>query len=144
MGEFHHNKQLEEIIMKLEPWAYVDGLNEAVVFYQEVFNAQISEEGTWKNDDGSYEICAFALDNGTTFNIAERNGSSAIEGVANTGNVMQMCMLFSKVEVPRLESAYEMLKDGGQVLTPLQGATWTSHTCDLIDKYGVRWCLMVW
>ena len=130
--------------MRLETWGYVDGINEAVAFYQKVFDAKISEEGTWKNDDGTYEICAFELDNGTSFSLAERKGESAIEGEVNTGNIMQMCMLFKKEELPKLEKAYEMLKDGAKILCPLKPVEWTSHTCDLIDKYGLRWCLMIW
>jgi len=125
-------------------WAYVDGLDEAVAFYQNVFDAKIKTEGTWKNDDGIYEICAFELDDGTSFSIAERKGESAIEGEVNTGNIMQLCMLYKKEDLPKLEQAYERLKDGANILTPLTSAAWTSHTCDLIDKYGLRWCLMVW
>ena len=130
--------------MKIEMWAYVDGLDEAVAFYQNVFDAKIKTEGTWKNDDGIYEICAFELDDGTSFSIAERKGESAIEGEVNTGNIMQLCMLYKKEDLPKLEQAYERLKDGANILTPLTSAAWTSHTCDLIDKYGLRWCLMVW
>jgi len=130
--------------MKLETWAYVDGLNEAVAFYQKAFDAKIKTEGTWKNEDGTYEICAFELDNGTSFSLAERKGESAIEGEANTGNIMQMCMLYKKDDLPKLEKAYELLKAGANVRHPLQSAEWTSHTCDLIDKYGLRWCLMIW
>ncbi|MCL2410177.1 MAG: VOC family protein [Treponema sp.] len=130
--------------MKLETWAYVDGIDEAVSFYQKVFGAKISTEGTWKNDNGTYEICAFELDDGTSFSLAERKGESAIEGEVNTGNIMQMCLLYKKEDLPKLEKAYELLKEGANIRHPLQSAAWTSHTCDLIDKYGLRWCLMVW
>ena len=130
--------------MKLEMWAYVDSLDEAAAFYQKAFGAKIKEDGTWKNDDGTYEICAFELDGGTSFSLAERKGESAIEGKVNTGNIMQMCMLYKKENLSKLEKAYEVLKDGAKILTPLKAAQWTSHTCDLIDKYGLRWCLMVW
>ena len=130
--------------MRLESWAYVDGIDEAVVFYQKVFGAKIMTEGTWKNDDGTYEICAFELDGGTSFSLAERKGEYAIEGEVNTGNIMQMCMLYKKEDSQKLEKAYEALKDGAKIITPLKSVEFTSHTCDLIDKYGLRWCLMVW
>ena len=130
--------------MKLEVFAYVDGIGEAIAFYQKVFNAKINEEGTWKNDDGTYEICSFELDGGTSFSLAERKGESAIEGEVNTGNIMQLCMLYKKEDLAKLEKAYELLKDGADIRWPLQSKEWTSHTCDLIDKYGLRWCLMVW
>ena len=133
-----------EIKMRLETWTYVDSLDEAVIFYQKAFGAKIRRDGTWKNDDGTYEICQFEFDDTTTFSLAERKGESAIEGDVNTGNIMQMCMLYKKDELATLESAYEVLKDGAKVITPLKSAEWTSHTCDLIDKYGLRWCLMIW
>ena len=130
--------------MTLEMFAYVDGIDEAAAFYQKAFDAKIKEDGTWRNDDGRYEICAFELDSGTSFSLAERKGEFAIEGAVNTGNIMQMCMLYKKEDAPKLEKAYEVLKDGATILYPLKSVDFTSHTCDLIDKYGLRWCLMVW
>ena len=130
--------------MKLEVFAYVDGIDEAVVFYQKAFDAKIKTDGTWKNADGTYEICAFELDDGTSFSLAERKGEFAIEGDINTGNIMQMCILYKKEDSQKLEKAYELLKDGAKIMMPLKSVEFTSHTCDLIDKYGLRWCLMVW
>ena len=130
--------------MKLEVFAYVSGLDDAVVFYQNVFEAKIRTDSTWKNDDGTYEICAFELDNDAFFSLAERKGEYAIEGDINTGNIMQIVMLYTKEDSSKLEKAYEKLKDGATILMPLKSVDFTSHTCDLIDKYGLRWCLMVW
>ncbi|MCL2445812.1 MAG: VOC family protein [Oscillospiraceae bacterium] len=130
--------------MKLEVFAYVDGLEEAVVFYQSVFGAKINPNNSFKNDDGSYEICSFMLDDGNSFSLAERKGESAIEGEANTGNIIQLCMHYKKGDLSKLEKAYALLSDGANIRWPLQPKEWTSHTCDLIDKYGLRWCLMVW
>ena len=131
--------------MKLEVFAYVDGIDEAAVFYQNAFDAKIrTDNSTWKNDDGTYEICAFELDNGTSFSLAERKGEFAVEGDINTGNIMQMVMLYKKGDSSKLEKAYEILKDGAKIIMPLKSVEFTSHTCDIIDKYGLRWCLMVW
>ena len=130
--------------MKLQVFTYVDGIDQAVAFYQKAFDATIKEN--WKKPDGTYELCELGLSRGVSFWIAERKGISAIEGEVNTGNIMQMCIRYSDSEedIAKLEKAYEMLKeDALQILHPLQSATWTSHTCDLIDKYGSRWCLMV-
>jgi PhnB protein len=130
--------------MKLETWAYVDGLDEAIVFYQNVFGAKIKEDGTWKNEDGTYQICAFELGAETSFSLAERKGVDAIEGIVNTGNIMQLVMLYKPEDVAKLEKAYTLLKVGAEIRMELQALEFTSHSCDLIDKYGVRWCLMVW
>jgi PhnB protein len=53
-------------------------------------------------------------------------------------------MLYKKDDSQKLEKTYEMLKDGAKIIIPLKSVEFTSHTCDLIDKYGLRWCLMVW
>ena len=128
--------------MKLQVFAYVDGIDEAVTYYQKVFDATIGEN--FKNKDGTYSLCELRLSRGVSFWVAERKGISAIEGEVNTGNIMQMCIRYNKLDIPKLEKAYEMLKkDAILVKWELMKAAWTSHTCDLIDKYGLRWCLMV-
>jgi len=130
--------------MRLATWSYVDELDNAVKFYQEVFGAKIKENEVWKKPDGTYFICTFELDGGGTFSLAAREGKDAIEGKANTGNIMQLCMYYRKNELDKLENAYAKLIVGAEIRTPLESSEFTSHTCDLIDKYGVRWCLMVW
>jgi len=127
--------------MKLKMFNYVDGLQEAVAYYQKVFDAAIGEN--WKNADGAYELCELRLSRGTSFWLAERKGESAIEGEVNTGNIMQLCLLYDKGDEAKLEKAYNIIKDGAKLLWPLMSAEWTTHTCDLIDKYGLRWCLMI-
>jgi len=129
--------------LSLKMFCYVDGLDEAVAFYQKVFDAEIGENA--KNPDGTYEWCEIGLGNGESFYLAERQGEWVIEGAVNTGNIMQMNLRYSKESLKKLEKDYEKLIEGANVLHPLQsGEPLTSHTCDLIDKYGLRWCLMIW
>ncbi|MCL2586644.1 MAG: VOC family protein [Firmicutes bacterium] len=128
--------------MKLQMFTYVDGIDEAVAYYQKVFDATFGE--TFMRKDGGYELVELRLSRGVSFWLAERKGDSAIEGPVNTGNIMQMCIRYDKSDVAKLEKAYKMLKaDALEVKWELMKAAWTSHTCDLIDKYGLRWCLMV-
>jgi len=128
--------------MKLKMFTYVDGIDGAVGFYLKVFDAAIGEN--WKNKDGKYELCELRISKGTSFWVAERKGVSAIEGEVNTGNIMQMCLMYDKGDEAKLEKAYEMLKQSAlNLIHPLQSAPWTSHSCDLIDKYGLRWCIMI-
>ncbi|MCL2370042.1 MAG: VOC family protein [Firmicutes bacterium] len=127
--------------MKLKMFTYVDGIDEAVAYYQKVFDATIGEN--WKHKDGKYELCKLKISKGTSFWVAERKGVSAIEGEVNTGNIMQMCLMYDKGDEAQLEKAYNIIKEGANVIHPLQSVPWTSHSCDLIDKYGLRWCLMI-
>ena len=132
--------------MKLKVFNYVDDLQEAIAFYQKVFDATIGE--SYKNKDGTYSLAEVRVSRGTSFWLAARNGEGAEEGGAitgavNTGNIMQLCLMYDKADVTKLEKAYNILKEGANMLWTLRSAPWTSHTCDLIDKYGIRWCLMV-
>ena len=129
--------------MSLKMFCYVGGLDEAVAFYQKAFDAEIGENA--KNPDGTYEWCEIDLGNGESFYLAEREGEWAVEGAANTGNIMQACLRYKKIDLAKLEYAYEKLTEGANILHPLGPAEpLTPATCDLIDKYGLRWCLMVW
>ena len=135
--------------MRMNVFNYVDDLDEAIEFYQKAFGAKIMESETWKKEDGKYMICTFEMEDGGTFSFSNRNGEGAAEGgaitgEANTGNIMQLCMYYKKKDLAKLEKAYEILSKEGTVRTALSPSEWTSHTCDLVDKYGIRWCLMIW
>lgn len=41
-----------------------------------------------------------------------------------------------------VKEAYEILKDGGQIVYPMKNTTYSSCIVSLIDKYGFRWVLM--
>jgi len=132
--------------MKLKVFNYVDDLQNAIAFYQKVFDAAIGEN--FKREDGTYNLAELRVSRGTSFWLTERNGEEAvaggaIEGEINTGNIMQLCLLYDKGSEAKLEKAYSLLKDGASLLWPLQSNAWTTHACDLIDKYGLRWCLMI-
>ena len=123
-------------------FTYVDGIDEAVIYYQKVFDAAIKE--SFKNKDGTYSLCELGLSRGVSFWVAERKGISAIEGEVNTGNIMQMCVRYDKEDIAKIEKAYNLLKENAiNLIHPLQSTPWTSHSCDLIDKYGLSWCLMI-
>jgi len=132
--------------MKLKVFNYVDDLQEAIAFYQKAFDATIGE--SYKNKDGTYSLAEIRVSRGTSFWLAARNGEGAEEGGAitgevNTGNIMQLCLMYDKKDVAKLESAYNIIKEDAQIIGELQSRPWTTHSCDLIDKYGLRWCLMV-
>lgn len=38
--------------------------------------------------------------------------------------------------------AFDALKDGGEVIYPPHGTTYSSCTCSLVDKFGFRWVIM--
>ncbi|MCL2176841.1 MAG: VOC family protein [Firmicutes bacterium] len=127
--------------MKQIVCTYVEGFDEALKFYKEAFEAHLDDK--WKNADGTYGFYELVLNNGSTFSLGERKGKWAIEGETNAGNTMQICLIYKKKDIAKLEKTYNVLSKGAQILYPLGKAEHTDHTCDLIDKFGIRWCLMV-
>ena len=112
---------------------YVKGSGEALKFYQKAFNAELVCE--YKNDDGSYmhaELDAF----GQILAISE-----ADEKVS--GNTMQFCFHFGESGIEKVKHAYEVLKDGAEILSPLGECSFSRCMFGLIDKFGVSWCLFI-
>ncbi len=38
--------------------------------------------------------------------------------------------------------AFDVLKDGGEIIYPIHSTTYSSCTCSLVDKFGFRWVIM--
>ncbi|MCL2846484.1 MAG: VOC family protein [Firmicutes bacterium] len=127
--------------MNLLVCTYVEGFDQALEFYKSAFEAHLDDK--WKNADGTYGFYELILNNGVRFALGAREGKWAIEGETNSGNTMQICLLYKEGDIAKLEKAYNILRVGAQILYPLGRAEHTDHTCDLVDKFGLRWCLMV-
>lgn len=113
---------------------FVKGSGEALKFYQKAFNAKLVCE--YKNDDGGYmhaELDAF----GQILAISEASDEVA------SGNTMQFCMHFKEIEIEKVIHAYEVLKDGAQILNPLGKCSFSKCMFALVDKYGINWCLFI-
>ena len=113
---------------------YVKGSAEAVELYQKAFNTTLGynvvhEDGTFYHS----ELNVY----GQIISVAERTDDAD----SITGNTMQFCLQFSKEEEDLLKKAYDILSDNAKILFPLGPCDYTDHMADLIDKFGVRWCL---
>ena len=115
---------------------YVKGSAEAVELYQKAFNTTLGynvvhEDGTFYHS----ELNVY----GQIISVAERTDDAD----SITGNTMQFCLQFSKEETEIQKKAYDILTDNAKILFPLGPCDYTTHLADLIDKFGVRWCLFV-
>ena len=113
---------------------YVKGSPEAVELYQKAFNTTLGYHV--KQEDGTFyhsELNVY----GQVISVAERTDNDD----SVTGNTMQFCLQFSKEEEDLLKKAYDILSDNAKILFPLGPCDYTDHMADLIDKFGVRWCL---
>ena len=116
---------------------YVKGSVEAVELYLKAFNATLgfnvkSSEDTFYHSE--LDIC------GHTLAVAEAN-----DGIDKriTGNTMQFCFHYGEGNEDKVKQAYEILKEGSQILVPLGPCDFSALCADFIDKFGVRWCLFV-
>lgn len=116
---------------------YVVGSGEAVKLYLKAFNGSLGYNV--KRSDGSFyhaEIDIF----GHTLAVAE-----AFDGMDKriTGNTMQFCFHYGEGNEDMVKKAFEILKDGSEILFPLGPCDFSPLMTDFIDKFGVRWCLFI-
>ena len=115
---------------------YVKGSDKAVALYQKAFDAELV--ASYPHADG-------------TFMHAELNVYGQILAISEapeneeriTGTTMQFCLHFGKGKEELVQKAYNALKDGAKILYPLNPCEYSTLMVDLIDKYGVRWCIFV-
>jgi PhnB protein len=127
-GQFG-GKHMERTLMQV----YVKGSDKAVEMYIKAFNASLGSHV--KKDDGTYyhsEVNVY----GQILSVAECSDDTVV-----TGNAMQFCLHFKPEEKNLIDQAYEVLKQDATILHPLGETDYSPYMCDLIDRYGVRWCL---
>ncbi len=116
---------------------YVKGSGEAVELYLKAFNATLGFN-VKSSDDTFYhaelDIC------GNILAIAETNDD--MDKII-TGNTMQFCFHYGEGNEDMVKQAYEVLKEGSEILFPLGPCDFSPLFTDFIDKFGVRWCLFV-
>jgi len=116
---------------------YVKGSGEAVEIYLKAFNGTLGFN-VKSSDDTFYhaelDIC------GNILAIAETNDD--MDKII-TGNTMQFCFHYGEGNEDMVKRAYEVLKEGSEILFPLGPCDFSSLFTDFIDKFGVRWCLFV-
>lgn len=121
--------------------AYVIRSDEAVALYQKAFGATLI--ASYPNSDGTFFHAELDIQ-GEILAVSERNSEYAIKGDETiTGNAMQFCFHYGEGNDDMVRKAYEVLRKDAKILMPLAPCEWSSLMTDLIDKYGIRWCLFV-
>lgn len=120
---------------------YVKGSKEAFEFYKEAFDARIGYQE--KDESGiiihqELDVCGQAIAVGEANDITRAGGDRRI-----TGNTMQFCIQFDRGQEDKVRKAYETLREGGEIITPFGELFFSPCGVELIDKYGVWWCLFI-
>lgn len=112
---------------------YTKGSTAAVELYQKAFDAVLGYNV--KSPDGTFYHAELDV-YGQITAVAESTDNNRI-----TGNTMQFCLHFGEGEENTVKKAYEVLKDGAEILVPIGPCEFSPCMADLIDRFGVRWCL---
>jgi len=116
---------------------YAKGRDEAIELYQNAFDAVLGY--CEKLPDGTYGHVELDV-HGHVIAVGEDfDGSS--ERI--TGSTMQFCLHFGDGEEDKVRKAYELLKEGGKINAPLGPCIFSHCMTDIVDRFGVRWCLFV-
>lgn len=113
---------------------YVRGSNGAVPFYQKAFDASLLD--SYLNSDGTYyhsELDVY----GQVLAVSELTLGVEPAG----GNTMQFCLHFGPEDEALARKAYDTLKEGAKVIFPWGPCDYSPLMADLVDRFGVRWCL---
>lgn len=118
---------------------YVKGSDEAFEFYKRAFDAQIGYQDVDENGvviHRELNVCGQAIAVGEANDTTRAGGEKR-----NTGNTMQFCIQFGEGQEDKVRKAYETLFEGSEIITPFGELSFCPCGVELIDKYGVWWCL---
>jgi len=114
---------------------YVKQSDKAVELYQKAFDADL--EASYPFEDGTYMHAELNI-YGQILAVSETGDKETV-----TGNTMQFCLHFGEGKEALVRKAYDVLKDGAEIIYPLGKCDYSPLMADLTDKYGVRWCIFV-
>lgn len=114
---------------------YVKDSKKALEFYQNVFGAKVM--CCYPNSDGT--LMHSELDvYGQIVALSELNEENAV-----AGNTMMFCLHFGEGQEAIVTKIYDSIKDGSKIIYPLSKCDYSPLMADIIDKFGVRWCIFV-
>ena len=120
---------------------YVKGSDEAFEFYKKAFDAKVGFQDVDENGTVIHrelDVCGQAIAIGEANDTTQSGGNRRI-----AGNTMQFCMQFGAGQEDKVRKAYEILVDSSEIITPFGELFFSPCGVELIDKYGVWWCLFV-
>lgn len=112
---------------------YVKDADGAIALYQKAFDAKLLDIA--RTDEGVVIHSELEV-YGQVLAVAETEAQAL-----DTGNTMQFCLHFAPGEEDKVKKASEALCEGGKVLYPLGKCMYADLMVDVIDPYGVRWCI---
>ena len=115
---------------------YIRDSGQAIKFYQKAFNAELLCSYPDNGEPLSHgELSIY----GQVLALAELSDETAV-----TGNTMQLCFEFGEGKEAVVQEIYDVLRDEAKIIHhPLGPIDFSPLLADLVDKYGVHWCIFV-
>lgn len=120
--------------------------NEAIEFYKKVFDIKVlclykdkdANPDDYVADSNALEKVYHAevLLGNTRLMMSDRPN----EDNPSRDNPLSLVVTYDTAE--EVKHAYELIRQGASILSPIQSTTYSSCFVSLIDKYGMRWELM--
>ena len=112
---------------------YLTNCDEAMQFYQKAFDGKMLCD--YRNDDNSVAHAEMEVF-GQAIAFSEWNKHKSLS------MTMEYCFQFEKGQEAAIHKAYKVLRDGAMVWSALEEPChYADCQFELIDKYGVFWCL---
>lgn len=118
--------------------AYVRGSDRAAEHYRKAFDASLVS--SCLNEDGTYYHAELDV-YGQILALSEAGQIGGEKPL--TGDTMQFCLHFGEGEETLVRKAYDVLKEDAEIRHLLGACDFSPLMADLIDQFGVRWCLFV-
>lgn len=123
--------------------AYIKRSVEAVEFYQKAFGAALGYNV--RNDDGTFMHAELYLNGQLLLALSESGSDIGIENIKRYSPTdyptMNFCVKFENGEA--VKKAYDVLKEGGNILLPLGPLPWSACCANVIDRFGIFWYINV-
>ena len=124
-------QQLKRSMMQI----YIKNSAQALEFYKQAFVAEVVSY--LPNEDGTLLHAELDI-YGQILALSESGYDAVI-----TGNAMQFCLHFGVGKEEIVRRIYDKLRDGATVTFPIGECMFSPLMYELIDKYGVNWCVFV-
>jgi len=118
--------------------AYLAGSMEAVDFYCKAFKAQPKNCFKSSDNDDFYAHAEIAIDDQTVLAISEK---SHYDMDFSKNSNMEFWLTFDDEQ--SLNAAYDILKDGAEIHSPLAPCEWCKAMAGLTDRFGISWLLNI-
>lgn len=115
---------------------YVNNAAAAIELYQKAFDAKLLE--IHHTPEGKVFHSELEIE-GQVLAVADREDSDGTKDI--TGNIMQFCLHYEAGQDAKVTQAYQALCEGGVVRVPLGPCVYSPCMTDLMDRFGVRWCI---